>query len=131
MAITVHIAILNLLFINNDAKWLQIAMCVGKHRFLVWIGLLDTRNCISSSAMSYFAVSIYFRLYLWLRAHQFSSLIDDDSGVSVRVRTITAICVSLGECQKDSSSHPGPNAREVFADDKTGSEMLIILARAC
>ena len=26
-------------------------------------------------------------------------------------------------CQKDISSHPGPNARKVFADDKTDSEM--------
>ena len=47
------------------------------------------------------------------------------SPVAVRVRTITAIatCVSLGECQKDIASHPGPNARKVFADDKTDSEM--------
>ena len=41
----------------------------------------------------------------------------------VKVRTITATCVSLGEFQKDISSHLGPNARKVFSDDKTDSEM--------
>ena len=51
--------------------------------------------------------------------------------LAVKVRTITATCVSLGECQKYISSHSGPNARKVFADDKTDSEMQLILARAC
>ena len=76
--------------------------------------MVDTRNCISSSAMSYFAA--------FMAPCSFSSSIDDESGY-VRFRTITATCVSLGECQKDIPSHPGSNARKVFADDKTDSEM--------
>ena len=71
--------------------------------------------------MSYFAVSIYFRLQLWLRANFRPSL--TTSPVAVRVRTIAATCVCLGECQKDISSHPCPDAKKVFDDDKTDSEM--------
>ena len=84
-------------------------MCGGKHRFLVWSGLLDTRNCISSSA-AFMAPPLIFVL--------------DRRRVQLRSEFLpTATCVSLGECQKDISSHPGPNARKVFADDKTDREM--------
>lgn len=55
----------------------------------------------------------------------FSSLIDDESGCG---QSSTATCVSLAECEKDICNHL--NNMKVFADQKTDSEMKLILARA-
>ena len=53
----------------------------------------------------------------------FSSLIYDESGCGQGSYYYTVTSVSLAECQKGISRHPGSNARKVFADDKTDSEM--------
>ena len=60
----------------------------------------------------------------------FSSLIDDTSscGQSSDSSSTAVTCVSLTECQKDVSQHL--RTMKVFADERTDSEMKLILARA-
>ena len=58
----------------------------------------------------------------------FSSLIDDTASCGQSIYYSSTAVVSLTECQKDVSQHL--NTMNVFADERTDSEMKLILARA-